>query len=130
MYHCVPWHRPRTRGSIMLLPSCLAILELSTYCSIYSSIPFFLAQPWLLVNFSLSYPPLPLPPPPAPATPRHPPPLTCLVPPYRTDSRWRAERNFYISLMFLSCSILADRVRLMLKETEKLNEQIREMRRS
>ncbi|CAM9994821.1 unnamed protein product [Ectocarpus fasciculatus] len=43
--------------------------------------------------------------------------------------RWRAERNFYISFMFLSCSVLANRVRLMLKEMDSLNEQIREMRR-
>ncbi|CAN0546935.1 unnamed protein product [Ectocarpus sp. 8 AP-2014] len=42
--------------------------------------------------------------------------------------RWRAERNFYISFMFLSCSVLANRVRLMLKEVDSLNEQIREMR--
>ncbi|CAN0144794.1 unnamed protein product [Pylaiella littoralis] len=42
--------------------------------------------------------------------------------------RWRAERNFYISFMSLSCSVLANRVRLMLKEMDSLNEQIREMR--
>ncbi|CAN0208691.1 unnamed protein product [Ectocarpus sp. 12 AP-2014] len=42
--------------------------------------------------------------------------------------RWRAERNFYISFMFLSCSVLANRLRLMLKEVDSLNEQIREMR--
>lgn len=42
--------------------------------------------------------------------------------------RWRAERNFYISFMFLGCSILANKVRLMLKEMENLNEQIREIR--
>lgn len=43
--------------------------------------------------------------------------------------RWRAERNFYISFMFLSCSVLANRVRLLLKEMDSLHEQIREMRR-
>eukprot|EP00752_Nemacystus_decipiens_P013863 g12309.t1 len=42
--------------------------------------------------------------------------------------RWRAERNFYISFMFLSCSVLANRVRLLLKEMDSLHEQIREMR--
>ncbi|CAN0307247.1 unnamed protein product, partial [Ascophyllum nodosum] len=42
--------------------------------------------------------------------------------------RWRAERNFYISLMFVGCSILANKVRLMMKELENLNEQIREIR--
>eukprot|EP00903_Cladosiphon_okamuranus_P022096 g20318.t1 len=42
--------------------------------------------------------------------------------------RWRAERNFYISFMFLSCSVLANRVRLLLKEMDRLHEQIREMR--
>lgn len=44
------------------------------------------------------------------------------------DRRWRAERNFYISFMFLSCSVLANRVRLLLKEMDSLHEQIREIR--
>lgn len=42
--------------------------------------------------------------------------------------RWRAERNFYISLMSLIFAVLANRIRLLLKEMEELREQVKELR--